>query len=90
MPQRALGVDGLRGKSIDTLGHDQGDALLKTCAHILRQSFRESDILARAGGDEFVALLPHTPGAEAETVVNKVRSAIDRYNQNQDQDSIPI
>jgi diguanylate cyclase (GGDEF)-like protein len=44
-------------KSInDTLGHLAGDQALRDAAVMLRQTFRDSDILARIGGDEFVAL----------------------------------
>lgn len=41
----------------DTYGHDDGDLALKTVADILRHSFRDHDILARMGGDEFAALV---------------------------------
>ena len=40
----------------DALGHLTGDGALRDAADILRQTFRDSDILARIGGDEFVAL----------------------------------
>ncbi len=40
----------------DTFGHSEGDALLIEVAHLLRETFRDSDIIARIGGDEFVVL----------------------------------
>ena len=42
----------------DTLGHTQGDALLKEVARRLMQTLREGDSVGRTGGDEFVLLLP--------------------------------
>lgn len=41
----------------DSLGHDMGDALLIRVAQILKEALRESDVLSRAGGDEFLILL---------------------------------
>lgn len=49
-------MDGLKATN-DTFGHAAGDAAIRETADIIRQTLRESDILARIGGDEFVALL---------------------------------
>jgi diguanylate cyclase (GGDEF)-like protein/PAS domain S-box-containing protein len=41
----------------DTLGHSEGDRALQEVALVLKETFRESDVIARIGGDEFVTLL---------------------------------
>ena len=51
----------------DTLGHDAGDALLRTVAERLRQTVREGDFVARLGGDEFAILLDGIATNEALT-----------------------
>lgn len=44
----------------DTYGHHMGDLALKDTAQILKEVFRDSDIIARMGGDEFTVILPET------------------------------
>jgi diguanylate cyclase (GGDEF)-like protein len=60
----------------DTVGHQQGDEVLKAVAGILRQCSRESDYSARYGGEEFVMILPRTQLAEAATVAERIRSRV--------------
>lgn len=57
----------------DTLGHRVGDAVLKELAGRLRASLRQSDLLARISGDEFVMVLEDMPGEDApDRVASKV------------------
>jgi len=53
----------------DTLGHDAGDELLKRVADRVRHELRESDTLARMGGDEFAVILPAITSREDVTKV---------------------
>jgi len=61
----------------DRYGHLQGDQVLRDLAQLFRAKLRNSDVLCRYGGDEFVVLLPETNSvmaqAKAETLVQSVR-----------------
>jgi diguanylate cyclase (GGDEF)-like protein len=67
-------VDVERFKQInDTLGHAEGDRILKLVAHSIQDTLRAYDSVGRFGGDEFVVILPNTPAAEAFKVMERVR-----------------
>jgi diguanylate cyclase (GGDEF)-like protein/PAS domain S-box-containing protein len=70
-------------KSInDELGHEAGDNALIDTAILLKKTLRESDIIARIGGDEFAVLLSHSmkPGFE-ETIVHHLRDNFKIHNE---------
>ena len=72
-------VDGLKIIN-DTLGHHPGDLALMETAHVLREAFRETDILGRLSGDEFVALLACDSDINEEYVVKRFQETMDEHN----------
>lgn len=60
----------------DTLGHSQGDAVLKTLADYLQGALRQADVICRYGGEEFVVLLPKTPFEQAIMLAERLRQKI--------------
>lgn len=61
----------------DIFGHKTGDLVLTVTAETIQSQLRSSDVVARLGGDEFAVLLPHTTGQISETVMEKVKNALD-------------
>jgi len=60
----------------DTHGHQAGDELLKLVASRIRAALRESDSIARIGGDEFAAILPNLAPEAVQNVAYKLRQVI--------------
>jgi diguanylate cyclase (GGDEF)-like protein len=60
----------------DSRGHPAGDRLIQEIAKLLRGRVRETDLLARIGGDEFAILLPDTGAEEARLVAEAIVAAI--------------
>ncbi|MDD5176534.1 MAG: GGDEF domain-containing protein [Sterolibacterium sp.] len=59
----------------DNYGHLMGDKVLKTAATLLREGLRQCDIVARFGGEEFVAVLPDCGSEEATAVAERIRES---------------
>jgi diguanylate cyclase (GGDEF)-like protein len=72
-------VDSLKGIN-DAHGHAQGDLALQEVAAILKETFREVDIMARLGGDEFVVLAVDAFLESAETITNRIQAALEQRN----------
>jgi diguanylate cyclase (GGDEF)-like protein/PAS domain S-box-containing protein len=60
----------------DHLGHDNGDLLLIKASKILQTNFRNTDIVARIGGDEFVILLPFCPLECVEELLRRLKNNV--------------
>ena len=69
-----------RFKSInDTYGHQFGDRVLRDLARIATQAVRSIDLVGRYGGEEFIAVLPETDGAQALIVAERLRANVARH-----------
>lgn len=77
-----MDVDNLKNIN-DTFGHIAGDKILSSLADILKVSVRESDFLARFGGDEFVIIMPEAVESDAFILAKRIQDMIDRWNKKQ-------
>jgi two-component system cell cycle response regulator len=73
----------------DHYGHNEGDQALIGLADILKKTFRESDIIARIGGDEFVVLLESTD-EKSETMITRLHENVKEYNAKRSQHILSI
>ena len=67
-----IDVDGLK-RINDSFGHSEGDLALIRTMEVLEKTFRDSDVLARIGGDEFAALAIEAPGHSEATIRGRLR-----------------
>ncbi len=72
-------IDGLKQVN-DQYGHLEGDNLIKSAASLLSRFFRETDILARIGGDEFIACVPNFSDRLAKQCKERIIDAMNAYN----------
>jgi diguanylate cyclase (GGDEF)-like protein len=71
-----LDADDLKAVN-DEFGHAVGDKLIVTIAQVVGESLRKTDVLARYGGDEFIAILTETPMERAVEVAERIRAAVE-------------
>jgi diguanylate cyclase (GGDEF)-like protein len=83
-----IDMDDLKGIN-DRHGHNEGDQALIDLANILKRTFRESDIIARIGGDEFVVLLESTD-ENCETLITRLHENVKDYNAQRSQRILSI
>jgi diguanylate cyclase (GGDEF)-like protein len=70
-----LDMDRFKGVN-DSYGHESGDRMLRLVAKCIETELRHTDVLARWGGDEFVALLPEATADSAAEVAVRIREAV--------------
>lgn len=74
----------------DTYGHHVGDLALKHVANIFKQQLRESDVIARVGGEEFCMLCINTSQAHAESILIRFLNAIQYFPLQTNNITIPL
>lgn len=78
-------------KSInDDYGHEAGDRGLQQVSTTLKTNLRESDLIARVGGDEFAALLPRTDMEQSRQVIEKLCDVLHSLRLTTDERDIPM
>jgi len=64
----------------DTAGHQAGDSVLQTLSNIMNENLRDTDILGRWGGEEFIAILPHTAVKDALVAAEGLRRKVEEFS----------
>lgn len=78
----ALDIDHFKRVN-DTWGHDVGDSVIKNVAQQLGKSSRQTDVVCRNGGEEFLMILPGADRDMAGAIAERVRKKIEQQEQNQ-------
>jgi diguanylate cyclase (GGDEF)-like protein len=71
-------LDGLKAIN-DTLGHQTGSDAIIAMSEVMRRTFRESDLLARMGGDEFVILVTNVTPAHGPMILDRFQVCLSDY-----------
>jgi diguanylate cyclase (GGDEF)-like protein len=83
-PVAVMSIDVDRLKEVnDRFGHEAGDELLKAAASILTRTLRDTDLVARIGGDEFGVIMPETTPEGVERAVQRIHAACARWRGSQ-------
>jgi len=64
----------------NSFGHAEGDTALNHFARILTETFRDSDVIARMGGDEFAVLTIDSTATNIAVIQGRLKSNVDTYN----------
>jgi two-component system cell cycle response regulator len=68
----------------DTFGHAGGDAAITQFSRILTDTFRESDVIGRMGGDEFVVMIVDATASDLASIQSSLQTNVDAYNRRAD------
>lgn len=68
-------LDGLK-KTNDTFGHEAGDGLIRRASEVLRAGFRQEDVVARIGGDEFAVIMLQTDAEAAADAILRIQTLV--------------
>jgi diguanylate cyclase len=74
----------------DKYGHAAGDKVLKTFARTFEKATRETDFIARFGGEEFTGIFPETQLSEALTLANKIREKVENSHFHYQEEKVQI
>lgn len=72
-------LDGMKHIN-DTFGHQEGDRALRDTARVLKQTFRESDLMARLGGDKFAVLMIDAAAERDATIAARLEANLEAHN----------
>jgi len=72
-------LDNLK-KINDVYGHHEGDVALRGAAAIIKECFRDADIIARIGGDEFAVIPPGSSESQLEKIIERFLKNVENYN----------